>query len=150
MNSTTYNTDCNNTNPIYTLGVISKLSNISSYSIRQYIDKGLIIPLTTNTDRHLFSNVDLFRLKCIRYFLNEIGLNTAGIKALLALIPCWKIIGCSKESRTKCEAYYSNSYPCWEASQKDKKCRNEDCRVCEVYRYPEKFKDVKSLFRKLI
>ena len=60
-----------NTEPIYTLGIISKLSDISVYSIRQYIDKQLIIPFRTNSGRHLFSNIDLLRLKCVHKNLTE-------------------------------------------------------------------------------
>jgi len=136
-----------NIQPIYTLGVISKLSNISPYSIRQYIDSGLILPFTTKTGRHLFSEIDLLRLKCVKHCLSDMRLNIAGIKALLALIPCWKITNCSLESQKKCDAYYSNSYPCWEASEKGKECKNKNCRVCSVYSYPEKCEDLKSFLK---
>ena len=30
--------------PVYTLGIASKLSGIPAHSIRQYIDRGLLIP----------------------------------------------------------------------------------------------------------
>ena len=53
------------TQPVYTLRVASKLTSTPTHSIRQYIDKGLIIPFKTKTNRHLFSNVDIQRLKCI-------------------------------------------------------------------------------------
>ena len=36
------------TDPIYTLAVASRLSETPTHSIRQYIDKGLIIPLKTD------------------------------------------------------------------------------------------------------
>ncbi|MFC2085401.1 MerR family transcriptional regulator, partial [Bacteroidota bacterium] len=136
--------------PLYTLQIASKLSNTSVYSIRQYVDKGLIIPFTTAKNRHLFSNIDIVRLNSIRKNLHELGLNVAGIKALYSLIPCWKIKGCSVEAREKCSAYLSSTQPCWEASDKNSECINTNCRTCKVYEIPEKYQDLKYLFRKLI
>ena len=136
--------------PIYPLKIASQLTETSVYSIRQYIDKGLIIPFRTKTDRHLFSQVDIVRLNCIRRHLTTSGLNIAGIKAILALIPCWSIKKCSEESRINCDAYYSTSYPCWEASKKGKDCKNKNCRVCNIYQLPLECPDMKSLIRKLI
>ncbi len=137
------------TEPVYTLKVASRLSSIPSHSIRQYIDKGLIIPFKTPTNRHLFSNVDILRLKCIRKYLDEQGLNVAGINALFSLVPCWIIKPCSEEDRENCDAYFSIKEPCWQASNKGPKCRNSDCRVCDVYRMPEKCTDLKDFIKKI-
>ncbi|VAX27254.1 hypothetical protein MNBD_IGNAVI01-1120 [hydrothermal vent metagenome] len=123
----------NNTEPVYTLGTVSRLSQISVYSIRQYIDNGLVIPHKTTSNRHLFSQVDIMRLKCIKDQLLQMGLNIAGIKALYSLIPCWLIHPCSLETREKCDAYFSASAPCWEASKKGEECKNDECRYCNVY-----------------
>ena len=136
--------------PLFTLQIASKLSRTSVYSIRKYIDKGLLIPYRKKTNRHLFSQIDILRLKCIRENLDEQGLNVNGIKALYSQIPCWKIKPCSIEERKHCGAYLSTTQPCWEASEKSPKCRNEDCRKCSVYRYPEQSPDVKSLLKKFI
>ena len=126
-----------NIEPIYTLRIASKLSSISVYSIRQYIDRGLIIPYTTKTKRHLFCDVDIARLISIRKYLNELGLNVAGINALFSLVPCWLIKHCSKSDRENCDAYSSVSEPCWQSSHKGPLCRNSDCRICAVYRMSE-------------
>ena len=138
------------TEPIYTLSVAARLSETPQHSIRQYIDKGLIIPFRTETHRHLFSEVDISRLKCIRRYLNELGLNIAGIKALLSLVPCWVLRPCSTEARENCEAYHTSSYPCWEATHKGPECKNMDCRICNVYRMTERCQDLKSLFREML
>ena len=136
--------------PKFPLRVASKLSDTSIYSIRQYIDKGLLIPFKTSSNRHLFSEVDIDRLQCIKKFLRVQGLNVSGIKAIFALVPCWVIKGCSVKNRNKCEAYYSTNYSCWEASQKSDTCKNSDCRVCEVYRLSENCQDLKGLLRDLL
>ena len=135
------------TEPLYTLRVTSKLSSTPSHSIRQYIDKGLIIPFKTKTKRHLFSDVDILRLKCIKKFLNNQGLNIAGINAMLSMVPCWVIKPCTKEDRVVCDAYNSEINPCWKASNKGPKCRNSDCRVCEIYKLPEKCVNLKEFIK---
>jgi MerR family transcriptional regulator/heat shock protein HspR len=138
------------TTPIYTLSTTSTISGIPIHSIRQYIDKGLIIPFKKESNRNLFSQVDIMRLKYIQKLLNEDGLNIAGIRTLLAIIPCWAIRQCSVEEREKCQAFYNAAFPCWEASEKGILCRNTNCRECEVYRIVENYANVKSFLRTLI
>jgi MerR family transcriptional regulator, heat shock protein HspR len=138
------------TSPVYTLSTASSLSGIPVHSIRQYIDKGLIIPFRKESNRHLFSQVDILRLKYIHKLLDEDGLNIAGIRTLLALIPCWAIRKCSEEERRTCQAYQSNDCPCWEASEKGALCKNSNCRECEVYSIVEDYPDIKSFLKTFI
>jgi len=138
------------TAPVYTLSITAGLSGIPLHSIRQYIEKGLIIPHKKESNRNLFSQVDILRLKYINKLLNVNGLNIAGIRALLAIIPCWAIRNCSNEERATCQAYHSDADPCWEASEKGILCKNTNCRECDVYRIVEKYPDVKSLLKTLM
>jgi MerR family transcriptional regulator/heat shock protein HspR len=138
------------TTPLYTLSTASVLSGIPVYSIRQYIDKNLIVPFRKESGRNLFSQVDIVRLKFIHRQLVEDGLNIAGIKCLLALIPCWKIRKCSVNDRKNCNAYLSNVLPCWESSEKGTACKNSNCRECEVYRIVDNYPDLKSFIRIVI
>jgi MerR family transcriptional regulator/heat shock protein HspR len=138
------------TNPVYTLSIASVLSEIPVHSIRQYIDKGLIVPFKKESERNLFSQVDILWLKQIHKLLNENGLNIAGIRSLLALIPCWAIKKCPKEEQEICQAYHSHSFPCWEASEKGILCKNSDCRECDVYSIVENHPDVKSFIKTII
>ena len=138
------------TEPLFTLQIASALTRTSVYSIRKYIDKGLLIPFRKKTNRHLFSHLDIIRLKCIRKNLDEQGLNLNGIKALYSQIPCWKIKPCTLQEREECGAYLTSTQPCWEASEKSLQCRNDDCRTCNVYRVPEQTPDIKSLLKKFI
>jgi MerR family transcriptional regulator/heat shock protein HspR len=144
------NSSIDSTTPVFTLGTSSVLSGIPVHSIRQYIDKGLIIPFRKDSNRNLFSQVDILRLKYIHTLLDEGGLNIAGIRSLLAVIPCWAIRQCSDAERKKCQAFQSNAYPCWEASEKGTSCKNTNCRECEVYRIVEDYPDVKSFLKTLI
>ena len=144
------NNSVTSTTPVYTLSVTANLSGIPVHSIRQYIDKGLMIPFKKESSRNLFSQVDILRLKYIHRLLQNDGLNIAGIKTLLALIPCWAIRRCSDEDRIKCQAYISETYPCWEASEKGPLCKNTNCRVCEVYISVENYPDVKSFLKTIV
>ncbi len=133
-----------------TLGITSKLSGIPSHSIRQYIEKGLLIPFKLDSKRHLFSMSDVSRLKHIHYLIRDQGLNFAGIRALFSMIPCWEVMKCSSKDRMKCEAYTANLAPCWEASSKGTACKNETCRECEVYGCLNHTTDLKSALKELI
>lgn len=136
--------------PVYTLSIASELSGIPAHSIRQYIDRGLLIPYKLNSKRHLFSSGDIKRLRTIHLLIKERGLNFAGIRALMAMVPCWAIRPCSESDRAECKAYQADSYPCWEASEKGRVCRNQDCRECEVYLHLSEYSDFKGLIRALI
>ena len=139
-----------NTAPVYTLSVAAELSGIPLHSIRQYVDKGLIIPFKKESGRHLFSRVDILRLKYVHKLLDEDGLNIAGIRALFAMIPCWAVRNCSDKDKGECPAYSNDEFPCWDASEKSPKCKNVDCRECDVYKVVENYPGVKSFLKTLI
>ena len=134
---------------VYTLGVTSQLAEIPAHSIRQYIDMGLIIPFKLESKRHLFSQNDIRRLKTIQFLIRDRGLNFAGVRALMAMIPCWAIRKCSESDQASCDAYSEAFQPCWEASEKGSLCKNEDCRECEVYHALGMDSGVKTLLKDL-
>ena len=136
--------------PLYTLSVVSRLSGDSVYTIQQWINKGLILPFKTASNRNLFSDIDVKRLQNIRALINEHGLNIAGIRALYALIPCWIVKPCTEKDRKACQAYDSTFYPCWEAEEKGPECKYADCRTCKVYHTPAETENIKSLLKKLL
>ena len=130
---------------IYTLGIASKLSGIPTHSIRQYIDKGLILPFRTETNRHLFSEIDVLRLKNIKKYI-ESGLNIAGIKTLYAQIPGYLINSCTDKECETCSAFHVSHLPCWLAKNDGGKCKDKDCRTCEVYMMADPIEDLKKFF----
>ena len=136
--------------PLFTLGVASQLAEIPAHSIRQYIDMGLIIPFKLESNRHLFSQIDIRRLKQIRGLIRDKGLNFAGVRTMLAMIPCWAIRKCSENDRRSCGAYVDSFQPCWEASEKGRLCRNENCRECEVYRELDLDVGIKPVLKTLV
>jgi len=136
--------------PLYTLGVTSRLAEIPTHSIRQYIDMGLIIPYKLESMRHLFSQNDIDRLRAIQHLIRERGLNFAGVRTLMAMMPCWALRNCSERDRQSCKSYSANHQPCWEASEKGSLCKNENCRECAVYQALDLDCDMKSVLKELL
>ena len=138
-----------NNKPVFTLSVASRLSEIPTHSIRQYIDMGLLIPYKLESGRHLFSQNDINRLRSIQVLIHKQGLNFAGIRTLMGTIPCWAIRKCPDSDKESCEASRDSFQPCWEASEKGKHCKNENCRECEVYHSLDSDAGVKLLLNSL-
>ena len=136
--------------PLYTLGIASQLADIPAHSIRQYIDMGLLLPYKLESKRHLFSRNDIDRLRMIKTLIRDKGLNFSGVRTLMAMIPCWAIRECSEEERSTCGAYLNNFQPCWEASEKGRLCKNENCRDCGVYHSLDADSGIKSTLKILL
>ena len=136
--------------PVFTLSVASRLSEIPSHSIRQYIDMGLLIPYKLESGRHLFSQNDISRLRSIQKLIHRQGLNFAGVRTLMGMVPCWAIRRCSESDRESCSASRNSFQPCWEASEKGSLCKNENCRDCEVYQSLDSEDGMKPLLKNLL
>ena len=135
---------------VYTIGIAAKLTGTTVSTIRMYEEKGLIIPHKTESGHRQFSETDIIRLRCIRQNLDRQGLNIAGIKALMALVPCWLLKPCTPNDQANCDAYTSNTEPCWAATTKGPECVDKDCRDCPVYHIPGRCHDMKSLYKTLM
>ncbi len=132
--------------PLYTIGVVSRKFDISPETLRLYEREGLLIPHRTETGRRLYSEIDLEWIACIRRQITENKLNIAGIRRLLALIPCWNIKPCGEEERLECPAYMSNDTVCWAQEVTGETCQNADCHKCEVYRLAIEVGHLKQIF----
>ena len=129
--------------PVYTLGIASQLSDIPAHSIRQYIDRGLLIPFKLSSKRHLFSQNDINRLKHIHLLIHEKGLNFAGIRRLLAQIPCWALRPCRPEDHARCGMRFETRVPCWIAPEKLCVEKLKECYHCPTYRRARDLVDLK-------
>lgn len=120
--------------PVYTISVAADLVGVSVHTLRMYETEGLLLPERTASKQRLYSQMDIERLRCIRLAIEERGLNLAGIKAILSMIPCWELKGCSPEDQQACDAFTEIKEPCWAVKRMGPFCRELDCRNCEVYR----------------
>lgn len=68
--------------PLFSIGVVMKLTELTARQIRYYEEHDLIQPERTSGNQRLFSFNDVDRLLEIKNFLDK-GLNIAGIKLLI-------------------------------------------------------------------
>lgn len=120
--------------PIYTIGVAARKLSVSSETLRYYEKEGLLIPYRTETGRRLYSQRDLEWIRCFRDQMTENKLNVAGIRLLVALMPCWDLKPCSKDERRQCPAYMNYKVVCWTVEEPASAgCRQDNCLDCHVY-----------------
>jgi MerR family transcriptional regulator/heat shock protein HspR len=117
----------------FTIGEAADILEVSVPTIRMYEREGLIIPYRKDSRHRRFSSTDIERIRCMRRMITQEKVSIAGIRRLLALIPCWKIKECPEEARAKCSAYLQVDAACWNASKKAWDCKSADCRQCSVY-----------------
>ncbi len=120
--------------PLYPIRVAAKLLGISIPLLRLYEIEGFVLPYKKESKQRLYSQLDIDRLACVRKAITERKIGIAGVKMAFAMIPCWKIKGCSKADREKCEAYTSSEKPCWSYKHFDNVCETSPCSECPVYR----------------
>jgi len=71
-----------NSLPVFTIGVVADIIDVSVQTLRLWENKGLLKPSRKGKDRY-YSQDDLKKLKYIKYLLSEKKLNTYGVKELL-------------------------------------------------------------------
>jgi len=131
----------------YKIGEVARKLDIAVETIRMYEKEGIFLAEKTQTGQRMFNEADVIWLSCIRRLIKEQGLNLAGIRRLLALMPCWALRPCTDEERENCPAYRGAIVPCWlMKSEIPESCRAENCRVCNVYRNASKCDNLKVIF----
>lgn len=123
----------NDNEPIFAIGIAAKKLGIAVPTMRMYEKAGLIIPYRSETGRRFYSFSDLKRITYIRKLIKNEALNLAGIRRLLAILPCWSIKPCPVESRDKCPAFNECKIICWMFPDTACKELNRTCRTCSVY-----------------
>jgi MerR family transcriptional regulator/heat shock protein HspR len=73
------------TEPVYMIGVVVSLTQMHAQTIRLYERLGLVTPQRKNKNR-LYSEADVERLRQIRRFTQDMGVNLAGVEVILKLL----------------------------------------------------------------
>ncbi|NQT97525.1 MAG: MerR family transcriptional regulator [Candidatus Marinimicrobia bacterium] len=121
--------------PVISIGVAAKKLGISPETLRLYERASLILPYKTRTNRRLYSQKDLDWIRYFRWQITKQKLNFAGVRLLLALIPCWDLKPCTQEERSNCPAYMNGEIVCWSLLEHgSKSCDMDECQKCTVYR----------------
>jgi MerR family transcriptional regulator/heat shock protein HspR len=71
--------------PRYMISVAAELVGMHPQTLRIYEAKGLVLPKRTPGGTRLYSEADLERLRLIQTLTTELGLNLAGVEAVLRL-----------------------------------------------------------------
>ena len=71
--------------PRYMISVAAELVGMHPQTLRIYEQKGLVRPRRTPGNTRLYSERDVERLRLIQRLTTELGLNLAGVEAVLAL-----------------------------------------------------------------
>ena len=71
--------------PRYMISVAAELVGMHPQTLRMYEQKGLVRPQRTAGNTRLYSETDLERLRLIQRLTTELGLNLAGVEAVLGL-----------------------------------------------------------------
>lgn len=136
-----------NNEPIYPIRTAAKLLNISVHTLRMYEKENLFIPYKKSSSHRLYSQSDIKRIECIRSAINDSKISISGIKTIYSMMPCWEIISCSKEDRSRCSAYLTHSGPCWSMKGEATVCASKDCRNCSVYKDYGECESIKNFIR---
>ena len=71
--------------PRYMISVAAAIVGMHPQTLRIYEQKGLVRPKRTPGNTRLYSERDLERLRLVQGLTTELGLNLAGVEAVLAL-----------------------------------------------------------------
>ena len=103
----------NPTDPILGIGIAAKKLGVSPQLLKKYEREGLIITQKTESGHRLYSEKDLEWIYFLHRQIIDNKMKIAGLRLLLALIPCWAIKSkCSKtgEFSSDCKSQQSRQF----------------------------------------
>lgn len=71
--------------PVYMIGAVSRMYNIHPQTLRLYEKEGLLVPSRTEGRTRMYSQEDLEKLEFILFLTRELGVNLAGVDAILRM-----------------------------------------------------------------
>lgn len=134
----------------YSISKAAKEAGISVHTLRMYEKEGLIIPHKKETNQRRYTESDIQRIRCIRKYLSVNKITIEGLRRHLAIYPCWAVTECTSEKKIQCEAYLTDTKPCWMHSEKSIVCKGKNCRECEVYSHLNFCGSIKDKIKNLI
>jgi MerR family transcriptional regulator/heat shock protein HspR len=134
--------------PILGIGIAAKKLGVSPELLRLYEREGLVLSYKTESGHRLYSERDLDWIACFRKQITEEKMNIAGVRMLLALMPCWNLKSkCSKTDCKNCKAYKNSNVVCWTLTdQGSMVCQETSCRECEVYKNACQANKLKNMY----
>lgn len=71
--------------PVYAIGIVSKLLDMPEWTLRALEREGLIRPKRMNKKNRFYSMKDIQRLEYIHYLMEDKGVNVSGIRIILEM-----------------------------------------------------------------
>ncbi len=78
-------TDTSNDEPLYTIGVVSRMLKCDPSTLRRYENAGLVTPGRTEGNTRLYSNNNVETLRLVHRLIDEEKLNVHGVRMVLRL-----------------------------------------------------------------
>ena len=113
------------------IGEVARHFGISVDLLRLDEREGLLIPIKSAKGTRYFTELDFPWITMLMRLVRDEGLNFAGIRRLLALLPCWELRGCQGHTRRECSNLQGVIDPCWMNATC---CEPTECYHCPVYR----------------
>lgn len=131
------------------IGAVAKRFNVSVDLLRLYEREGLVLPLKSPKGTRYYTEHDFPWIETVIRLVREARLNFAGIRHLLALLPCWQMNQCGCDQKKDCAIIEDATNPCW-INHQECKSPVEDCYFCKVYRSAPSCENLKALLAKSI
>src|SRR4051812_24035263 len=71
--------------PLFDISVAARLVQMHPQTLRKYEREGLIVPSRTSGNLRLYSDRDIELLRQVKYLVEDVGLNLAGVQLALQL-----------------------------------------------------------------
>ncbi|MCY4580148.1 MAG: MerR family transcriptional regulator [Chloroflexi bacterium] len=72
--------------PVFIISVAARMLGVQTQTLRYYERLGLIEPARTGGNQRVFSRADIERVRRIRGFMDDLGVNLAGVEVILRLL----------------------------------------------------------------
>lgn len=124
------------------IGAVADHFHVSVDLLRLYEREGLLLPIKSPKGTRYFTIEDYEWIGTLLRLVRDEGLNFAGIRYLLALLPCWDLHRCSSERQATCPGRNATQ-PCWTGPTCCK--QNADCYSCAVYRTAPRCQNLRAM-----
>jgi len=72
--------------PVYAIGVVARIVGVHQQTLRNYERWGLVVPQRTAGGVRLYSHREVARIKQIREWVDDLGINLAGVEVITRLL----------------------------------------------------------------
>ena len=75
-----FSVDIDDDEAVYPIEVVCKLADLHYWTLRNIIKEGIIEPKKVGKKKILFSLEDIKKIECVKYLMEEKGVNIQGVK----------------------------------------------------------------------